>query len=99
MGRIVADPAALREQASRIDRVRSDLDSSRYVFTDAYGGLQSRVIEHALDEFSNRWSDKRADLVTQLGEAAMLLRTAADQFESADTQLADALTQPAGDKA
>jgi uncharacterized protein YukE len=89
--RVEVDPDALDGLASRISRVHESLTTAKMIFSDPYGGVQSRTVEDALEYFNASWNQHRGHLVDELDSAAQALGGAAESFRSDDHQLADAL--------
>ena len=88
--RIRIDPGQVQSLAVKVSAVRSDLISSKDVF-DFDEALHSSVIERALHDFNNAWSQRRGQLVKLLNGAETMLHAAADQFCQEDAALAAGL--------
>lgn len=96
--RIAVRVEDLERFASQIDRVRNELSGALDHVDGAAFGLQSPIVLDALRDFSDAWSDRRRSLLDDIQDAADVLRNAAVNFESLDSQLAEGLGGgPGGD--
>jgi hypothetical protein len=93
---IRVDGAELDQLGYRMRLISTQLDAASSTFDDGYGGVRSRIIEDALADFADDWSQKRASLVEAARTAGEALQVIAAQFDAADLDLQRALlgTEP-----
>ncbi len=88
---IAVDTNGLRDLATAADRIRAALSDDHGVFGGRGCGIEHRRLQHALDDFDNRWSDKRKKIDENLKTMASSINNIAGTFDDSDQMLADAL--------
>jgi uncharacterized protein YukE len=88
----VVSPDSLRDLASRLETIQTDLASTGAVIGGYAGQLGAPQIDSALDDFFSNWSDGMDEIKGHLDGAVTRLRAAADAYQGTDDDIATAAT-------
>ena len=88
---IYVNLTALRELAGKMRMVQGSLTSDTGMFNEGANGVEHPVLRRSLNQFEERWSDKRHQIHEALGVVAKAFDTTAESFEEADQELSRAL--------
>lgn len=88
MSRLSIDGQRLGDLADRVRAVVSDLETSGARADEAAAYVGARVLERAIHDFSDGWSDSRAELVANVRALADYCDAVNQTFSDIDAQTA-----------
>lgn len=89
---LVVDYDKIEELGTGLETIRSELKNSESIAEEYGEDVSHSGLADALDDFADNWSDKRQEIVEQIGTLAEIAQGSAQAFRALDRALADSVS-------
>ncbi|MGP3972153.1 hypothetical protein [Streptomyces sp. 6N223] len=83
----------IEDLGTGLETIRSELENSEDIADEYAEDVSHGDLADALEEFADNWSDKRGEIIEEIGNLAEIARSVGEGFSTMDLQLAES-TQP-----